>query len=104
MGARLQRSAFSPNIKERCDFSCAVFDALGSLVAQAAHIPVHLGAMPLSVSEVSTTPLRVDNNAPPVVDLDELAESSLGVGIAGRSEHAHLLELALGFARSCGSG
>ncbi len=49
MGARLQRAAFSPNIKERCDFSCAVFDALGNLVAQAAHIPVHLGAMPLSV-------------------------------------------------------
>ncbi len=49
MGARLQRGAFSPNIKERCDFSCAIFDAAGNLVAQAAHIPVHLGAMPLSV-------------------------------------------------------
>ena len=49
MGARLQRAAFSPNIKERCDFSCAVFDASGNLVAQAAHIPVHLGAMPASV-------------------------------------------------------
>ena len=49
MGVRLQRSAYSPNIKERCDFSCAVFDARGQLVAQAAHIPVHLGAMPLSV-------------------------------------------------------
>jgi len=49
MGARLQRAAFSPNIKERCDFSCAVFDPVGNLVAQAAHIPVHLGAMPLSV-------------------------------------------------------
>lgn len=49
MGVRLQRSAFSPNIKERCDFSCAVFDGEGDLVAQAAHIPVHLGAMPLSV-------------------------------------------------------
>lgn len=49
MGACLQRAAYSPNIKERCDFSCAVFDASGNLVAQAAHIPVHLGAMPLSV-------------------------------------------------------
>ncbi len=49
MGVRLQRSAFSPNIKERCDFSCAVFDAAGRLIAQAEHIPVHLGAMPLSV-------------------------------------------------------
>ncbi len=49
MGVRLQRSAFSPNIKERCDFSCAVFNHEGQLIAQAAHIPVHLGAMPLSV-------------------------------------------------------
>ena len=49
MGVRLRRAAYSPNIKERCDFSCAVFDAQGRLVAQAAHIPVHLGAMPLSV-------------------------------------------------------
>ena len=49
MGARLQSAAFSPNIKERRDYSCAVFDASGNLVAQAAHIPVHLGAMPLSV-------------------------------------------------------
>lgn len=50
MGAALQRSSFSPNIKERRDFSCALFDAAGSLIAQAAHIPVHLGAMPLSVA------------------------------------------------------
>ncbi len=49
MGVRLQRSAFSPNIKERRDFSCAVFDEEGRLVAQAAHIPIHLGSMPLSV-------------------------------------------------------
>ena len=49
MGERLRRSAFSPNVKERRDFSCAVFDHDGRLVAQAAHVPVHLGAMPLSV-------------------------------------------------------
>lgn len=49
MGVTLQRTAFSPNIKERLDFSCAVFDASGQMVAQAAHIPVHLGSMPLSV-------------------------------------------------------
>jgi N-methylhydantoinase B len=49
MGAALGRSAFSANIKERRDFSCAVFDANGRMVAQAAHIPVHLGAMPRSV-------------------------------------------------------
>jgi N-methylhydantoinase B len=50
MGVALCRSAFSPNIKERRDFSCAVFDAAGDLVAQAAHIPVHLGSTPLSVA------------------------------------------------------
>jgi N-methylhydantoinase B len=46
MGAVLCRTAFSPNIKERRDYSCAVFDAGGRLLAQAAHIPVHLGALP----------------------------------------------------------
>jgi N-methylhydantoinase B len=49
MGVSLRRSSFSPNIKERLDFSCALFDPVGNLLAQAAHIPVHLGAMPLSV-------------------------------------------------------
>jgi N-methylhydantoinase B len=49
MGVALMRSAFSPNIKERRDFSCAIFDATGEMVAQAAHIPVHLGSTPLSV-------------------------------------------------------
>ncbi|MEW5756350.1 MAG: hydantoinase B/oxoprolinase family protein [Pseudomonadota bacterium] len=45
MGAVLRRAAFSPNIKERLDFSCAMFDADGQLCVQAAHIPVHLGSM-----------------------------------------------------------
>jgi len=45
MGAALQRAAFSPNIRDRLDYSCAVFDANGELCAQAAHIPVHLGSM-----------------------------------------------------------
>lgn len=49
MGVTLRRTAYSPNIKERLDFSCAVFDRDGRLLAQAAHIPVHLGAMPRSV-------------------------------------------------------
>ncbi|MFO7965157.1 MAG: hydantoinase B/oxoprolinase family protein [Desulfobacterales bacterium] len=49
MGVSLKRTAFSPNIKERQDFSCAVFNHAGETVAQAAHIPVHLGSMPLSV-------------------------------------------------------
>ena len=45
MGAVLRRAAFSTNIKDRLDFSCAVFDRRGHLCAQAAHIPVHLGSM-----------------------------------------------------------
>jgi len=49
MGSALERTGFSPNIKERRDFSCAIFLSCGSMIAQAAHIPVHLGAMPLSV-------------------------------------------------------
>ena len=49
MGVTLCRSSFSPNIKERKDFSCAVFDGQGGAVAQGDHLPVHLGAMPLSV-------------------------------------------------------
>jgi N-methylhydantoinase B len=52
MGAALIRSAFSANIKERRDCSTAIFDANGRMVAQAEHIPVHLGAMPASVAAV----------------------------------------------------
>lgn len=52
MGDVLQRGAFSPNIKERLDHSCAVFNELGDTIAQAAHIPVHLGAAPLCVKSV----------------------------------------------------
>jgi N-methylhydantoinase B len=49
MGVTLRRTAFSPNIKERRDYSCAVFDGRGQLVAQGDHMPVHLGSMPMSV-------------------------------------------------------
>ncbi len=55
MGGALARAAYSPNIKERRDFSCALFDADGAMIAQAAHIPVHLGAMPLSVHHALQT-------------------------------------------------
>lgn len=55
MGVTLERAAYSPNIKERLDFSCALFLADGRLLAQAAHIPVHLGAMPASVQTVLET-------------------------------------------------
>jgi N-methylhydantoinase B len=50
MGVLLRKASFSPNIKERRDYSCALFDPQGRMVAQAAHIPVHLGSMPLSVA------------------------------------------------------
>jgi len=52
MGAVLQRVAFSPNIKDRLDYSCAVFDAQGELCAQAAHIPVHLGSMAYAARDI----------------------------------------------------
>jgi N-methylhydantoinase B len=50
MGAALRRTAFSPNIKERRDYSCAVFDAAGRVIAQGDHMPVHLGSMPMAVA------------------------------------------------------
>ena len=49
MGAALRRTAFSPNIKERRDYSCAIFDARGEVIAMGDHMPVHLGSMPMSV-------------------------------------------------------
>ncbi|MBK9122655.1 MAG: hydantoinase B/oxoprolinase family protein [Chloroflexi bacterium] len=57
MGAALRRASFSPNIRERLDFSCAIFDSSARMIAQAAHIPVHLGSMPASVlSAIDTIP------------------------------------------------
>lgn len=52
MGTILQYTAFSPNIKERQDYSCAIFDSHGQLCAQAAHIPVHLGSMAFAMSDI----------------------------------------------------
>src|SRR5689334_19631839 len=49
MGASLRRSAFSPNIRERRDYSCAVFDGKAQVIAMGDHMPVHLGSMPMSV-------------------------------------------------------
>ena len=51
MGAALRRTAFSPNIKERRDYSCAVFNRDGDAIAMGDHMPVHLGSMPMSVRE-----------------------------------------------------
>ena len=52
MGAVLRNAALSPNIRDRLDFSCAVFDAAGDLCAQAAHIPVHLGSMAFAMADL----------------------------------------------------
>jgi N-methylhydantoinase B len=60
MGIALRRTAFSPNIKERRDYSCAVFDGEGRVIAQGDHMPVHLGSMPMAVaaalSEIQLAP------------------------------------------------
>src|SRR5438045_3972848 len=50
MGVTLRRTSFSPNIKERRDYSCAVFDSEGKVIAQGDHMPVHLGSMPMAVA------------------------------------------------------
>ena len=53
MGAVLRKTSYSANIKERRDYSCAVYDAGGETVAMGDHMPVHLGAMPLSVQHAT---------------------------------------------------
>jgi len=63
MGEVLRKASYSPNIKERRDFSCALFDTRGRMIAQAAHIPVHLGSMPLSV-EAAIHKFGTDNLQP----------------------------------------
>src|SRR5712664_2871108 len=50
MGIALRRTSFSPNIKERRDYSCAVFDSADRVIAQGDHMPVHLGSMPMAVA------------------------------------------------------
>jgi N-methylhydantoinase B len=50
MGVALRRTSFSPNIKERRDYSCAIFDSSGQVIAQGDHMPVHLGSMPMAVA------------------------------------------------------
>lgn len=68
MGITLQRVAFSANIKERRDFSCAIFNADCELLAQAAHIPVHLGSMPASVAAVCERLGRLDDGDVAIVN------------------------------------
>jgi N-methylhydantoinase B len=103
MGATLMRSAFSPNIKERRDFSCAVFDADGEMVAQAAHIPVHLGSTPLSVQAaiedvemgreshaVLNDPYRGGTHLPDITFVSPVcdADGDVRFYVANRAHHA----------------
>jgi N-methylhydantoinase B len=106
MGAALQRSSYSPNIKERLDFSCAIFDPAGQMLAQAAHIPAHLGSMPDSVRAVIehcapfapgdvvvlNDPYLGGNHLPDItmvtpVFLDDSGSALLGY-VANRAHHA----------------
>ena len=103
MGVTLQRASFSPNIKERQDFSCAVFDPHGKMVAQAAHIPVHLGSMPASVTSALNSfpiihpqdvillndPYRGGTHLPDITMVSPVfSEGQLRFFVASRAHHA----------------
>ena len=109
MGVTLRRTGYSPNIKERLDFSCAVFDGDGRMIAQAAHIPAHLGAMPASVqvllerfprwaegdTVIVNDPFAGGNHLPDITMLSPVfcSEASLRQGrpdffVASRAHHA----------------
>jgi N-methylhydantoinase B len=110
MGAVLQRASFSPNIKERRDFSCALFNSTGEMIAQAAHIPVHLGAMPLSVQSAIQTvtfaagdmlilndPYQGGTHLPDLTLIAPIFADGLLVGfVANRAHHADVGGIAPG--------
>lgn len=114
MGMVLRRTGYSPNIKERRDFSCALFDAGGRMIAQAAHIPVHLGAMPISVREAVQTmtftpgdvvilndPYRGGTHLPDItlitpIFIDDGAEQELFGFVANRAHHSDVGGMAPG--------
>ena len=101
MGAVLTRGSLSPNIRERRDASCALFDADGRMIAQAAHIPVHLGAMPEAVRAVRdrgpgagdvwllNDPFHGGSHLPDLTMVEAIAEEGRIVGYAAvRAHHA----------------
>jgi len=106
MGYALERTAVSTNIRERLDFSCAVFDAHGDLVANAPHIPVHLGAMSETVREmfsrfagemepgdvyVSNAPFEGGSHLPDITVITPLIENGrLRGAVASRGHHADI--------------
>lgn len=104
MGAVLQRAAFSPNIRDRLDFSCAIFDVQGDLCAQAAHIPVHLGSMAYAMRDIVTQvdwqegdlvvvndPYLGGTHLPDVTVISPVyVESGLQGFVANRAHHADI--------------
>src|SRR6476620_957222 len=101
MGVVLERGALSPNIRERRDASSAIFNASGRMVAQAAHIPVHLGAMPESVRAVMARlpeagdvfllndPYAGGSHLPDLTMVEAIGDGSTIVGFAAvRAHHA----------------
>ncbi len=114
MGATLQRTALSTNVKERLDFSCAVYDSTGDLVAHAAHIPVHIGAMGHCVKDmldetggrcrpgevyITNDPYRGGSHLPDVTVItpafDEYARQVMFY-VATRAHHAEIGGIAAG--------
>ena len=90
MGIALRRTAFSPNIKERRDYSCAVFDSSGRVIAQGDHMPVHLGSMPMAVaaalSEVKIAPGDVVALNDPFAGGTHLPDVTLIAGVWAQPE------------------
>src|SRR5438093_1809139 len=89
MGVALRRTAFSPNIKERRDYSCAVFDSSGRVIAQGDHMPVHLGSMPMAVAaalrEVEIGPGDVVALNDPFAGGTHLPDVTLVAGVFGQA-------------------
>jgi N-methylhydantoinase B len=94
MGIALRRTAFSPNIKERRDYSCAVFDSRGRVIAQGDHMPVHLGSMPMAVAaalnEIDLAPGETIALNDPFAGGTHLPDVTLisGVYLEGKSKKA----------------
>lgn len=90
MGIALRRTAFSPNIKERRDYSCAIFDRDGRVIAQGDHMPVHLGSMPMAVaaalSEVEIAPGDVVALNDPFAGGTHLPDVTLIAGVWAQTE------------------
>lgn len=93
MGIALRRTAFSPNIKERRDYSCAVFDGAGRVIAQGDHMPVHLGSMPMAVAaaleRIRLAPGDVVALNDPFAGGTHLPDVTLISGVFTEAEHAN---------------